>query len=106
MQSAGYTIGNANAPVEVTEFGDFECPACGHFATLTEPDIRKRYVSTGKVLWRFVDFPLTMHRNTWHASRAAACADEQGKFWEYPRRAVLRRRISGTAKRRAIPTSS
>jgi protein-disulfide isomerase len=83
VKSAGYTIGNINAPVEVTEFGDFECPACGNFATLTEPDIRKRYVSTGKVLWRFIDFPLSVHRNTWPASRAAACADEQGKFWEF-----------------------
>ena len=83
VNSAGYTIGNATAPVEVTEFGDFECPACGNFATLTEPDIRKRYVNTGKVFWRFVDFPLSGHRNTWQASRAAACADEQGKFWEF-----------------------
>ena len=83
VKSAGYTIGNTNAPVEVTEFGDFECPACGNFSTLTEPDIRKRYVNTGKVLWRFIDFPLNMHQNTWPASRAAACADEQGKFWEY-----------------------
>jgi protein-disulfide isomerase len=83
VKSAGYTIGNVNAPVEVTEFGDFECPACGNFATLTEPDIRKRYVNTGKVLWRFIDFPLSAHRNTWPASRAAACADEQGKFWEF-----------------------
>jgi len=83
VKSAGYTIGNASAPVEVTEFGDFECPACGNFSTLTEPDIRKRYVNTGKVLWRFIDFPLSGHRNTWPASRAAACADEQGKFWEF-----------------------
>jgi protein-disulfide isomerase len=83
VNSSGYTIGNGSAPLEVTEFGDFECPACGNFATLTEPDIRKRYVSTGKVLWRFVDFPLSGHRNTWQASRAAACADEQGKFWEF-----------------------
>jgi protein-disulfide isomerase len=83
VSSSGYTIGNSNAPLEVTEFGDFECPACGNFATLTEPDIRKHYVSTGKVLWRFIDYPLNGHRNTWPASRAAACADEQGKFWEY-----------------------
>jgi protein-disulfide isomerase len=83
VQSAGYTIGNAKAPLEVTEFGDFECPACGNFSTITEPDVRKHYVNTGKVLWRFVDFPLSGHRNTWPASRAAACADEQGKFWEF-----------------------
>jgi len=83
VTSAGYTVGNAKAPVEVTEFGDFECPACGNFSTLTEPDVRKHYVTTGKVLWRFVDFPLAGHRNTWQASRAAACADEQGRFWEF-----------------------
>src|SRR6185312_13354058 len=83
VKSAGYTIGNPNAPVEVTEFGDFECPACGRFSVVTEPDVRKNYVNTGKVLWRFVDFPLNGHANTWPASRAAACADEQGKFWEY-----------------------
>jgi len=83
VQSAGYVLGSPAAPIEVTEFGDFECPACGNFSTLTEPDIRKRYVTTGKVRWRFIDFPLSGHRNTWPASRAAACADEQGKFWEY-----------------------
>ena len=83
VNSSGYTIGNPDAPLQVTEFGDFECPACGRFAELTEPDVRKNYISTGKVLWRFIDFPLSMHRNTWQASRAAACADEQGKFWEF-----------------------
>lgn len=83
VKSSGYTVGNASAPIEVTEFGDYECPACGRFSELTEPDIRKNYVNTGKVLWRFIDFPLGMHKNTWQASRAAACADEQGKFWEF-----------------------
>lgn len=83
VKSSGYTIGNPSAPVQVTEFGDFECPACGRFSELTEPDVRKNYVNTGKVLWRFIDYPLPMHRNTWQASRAAACADEQGKFWEF-----------------------
>jgi protein-disulfide isomerase len=83
VKSEGYAIGNPSAPVEVTEFGDFECPACGAFATITEPDVRKNFVETGKIRWRFIDFPLNMHLNTWNASRAAACADEQGKFWAY-----------------------
>jgi protein-disulfide isomerase len=82
VKSSGYVIGSASAPVEVTEFGDFECPQCGRFATLTEPDVRNRLVNTGKVRLRYIDYPLPMHRNTWNASRAAACADEQGKFWE------------------------
>jgi protein-disulfide isomerase len=83
VQSSGYVIGSPTAPLEVTEFGDYECPACGRFATITEPDIRKNYVETGKIRWRFIDFPLQMHKNTWQAARAAACADEQGKFWAF-----------------------
>ena len=83
VKSEGYVLGSASAPVEVTEFGDFECPACGRFAVLTEPDVRKNFVDAGKVRWRFIDFPLGMHKNTWNASRAAACADEQGRFWPF-----------------------
>ena len=81
--AAGYTLGDSNAPVKVIEFADFECPACGQFFTLTEPDVRSRLVETGQVSYTFMDFPLPMHPNTWPASNAAACANEQGKFWEY-----------------------
>jgi len=82
VQSNGYVIGSPSAPIEVIEFGDFECPQCARFASLTEPDVRSRLVDKGVVRFRFIDFPLSMHRNTWQASRAAACADEQGKFWQ------------------------
>jgi protein-disulfide isomerase len=82
VQSNGYVIGSASAPIEVIEFGDFECPSCARFATLTEPDVRTRLVDKGVIRFRFIDFPLSIHRNTWPASRAAACADEQGKFWQ------------------------
>ncbi len=82
VESQGYVMGSPTAPVEVTEFGDFECPQCGRFATLTEPDVRTRLVNTGTIRYRYIDFPLDMHRNTWNASIAAACADEQGRFWE------------------------
>jgi protein-disulfide isomerase len=81
-QAEGYLLGNPNAPVQVLEFADFECPACGQFATITEPDIRKRIIETGLASYRFFDFPLPMHRNTIPASNAAACAADQGKFWE------------------------
>src|SRR5579862_1925080 len=83
VQSNGYVTGNANARVEVIEFGDFECPVCSQWAVAQEPDVRKRVVNPGTARFRFVDFPLQMHANTWNASRAAACADEQGHFWEF-----------------------
>jgi protein-disulfide isomerase len=82
LKAEGYVLGSATAPVEVIEFADFECPGCGQFATITEPDVRTNLVNTGKIRIRFMDYPLPMHRNTWDASLAAACANDQGKFWE------------------------
>ncbi|HET9424959.1 MAG TPA: thioredoxin domain-containing protein [Gemmatimonadaceae bacterium] len=82
VTSQGYVLGSPTAPIELVELGDFECPSCARFAELTEPEIRAQYVNTGKVRFRFIDFPLSIHRNTVNASNAAACADEQGKFWE------------------------
>jgi protein-disulfide isomerase len=82
LKAEGYVLGSPTAPVEVIEFADFECPACGQYATITEPDVRTTLVNTGQVRVRYMDFPLPMHKNTWDASLAAACANAQGKFWE------------------------
>jgi protein-disulfide isomerase len=82
VQAEGYLLGNPNAPVQVMEFADFECPACGNFSVITEPDVRARIVNAGLASYRFFDFPLPMHKNTMAASNAAACAADQGKFWE------------------------
>jgi protein-disulfide isomerase len=78
----GHLMGKADAPVQVLEFGDFECPGCGNFATVTEPDVRTRLINTGIVAFHFYDFPLSQHLNSFTAHLAAACADDQGKFWE------------------------
>ena len=59
IPNTGHAIGSDTAPVEIVEFGDFECPACGSFANLTEPDVRARLVLTGLVRFRFMDFPLS-----------------------------------------------
>ena len=77
----GYLIGSPDAPVRIQEFADFECPACGRFATITEPDVRKRIIEPGLASLTYYDFPLPQHLNSQPASNAAACADDQGKFW-------------------------
>jgi protein-disulfide isomerase len=77
----GYLMGKVDAPVKILEFADFECPACGNFAVVTEPDLRSRIITPGLANITYYDFPLNMHRNTVAASNAAVCADEQGKFW-------------------------
>ena len=82
VSPADHILGPHDAHLTLIEFGDFECPICGQFNTLTEPEIRSRLVEPGIIRYRYIDFPLDMHHNTWNASRAAACADEQGKFWQ------------------------
>ncbi|MBA3671528.1 MAG: DsbA family protein [Gemmatimonadaceae bacterium] len=82
MKAEGYLMGSPNAPVEVVEFADFECPGCGQYSTITEPDVRTRLINTGQIRMRYIDYPLPMHKNTWDASLSAACANDQGKFWE------------------------
>ncbi|MFL5552678.1 MAG: DsbA family protein [Gemmatimonadaceae bacterium] len=77
----GYLLGKVDAPVKILEFADFECPSCAGWATVTEPDVRTRIIDAGLANLTYYDFPLTQHRNTLPASNAAACADEQGKFW-------------------------
>lgn len=78
----GYTMGSESAPVEVTEYGDFECPACAGFAALQMPTIKEQLIATGKVRWRYRDYPLPMHPYSRLSAHAAQCAGEQGRFWE------------------------
>ncbi len=78
----GYTMGAASALLEVTEYSDFECPFCASFATVQMPVIREQLIATGKLRWRYRDFPLPTHRYSRYAALAAQCAGEQGKFWE------------------------
>jgi protein-disulfide isomerase len=47
----------------------------------TLPQIVENYVATGKVLYIFIDYPLTIHAQAQLAAEAAECAGQQGKFW-------------------------
>jgi len=78
----GYTVGNDSAPVHIVEYSDFECPFCASFVTVQMPEVRRQLINTGRVHWRFRDFPLSRHQYSHVAALAAQCAGEQGKFWE------------------------
>ncbi len=78
----GYFLGNANAPVVITEYADYQCPACQSFDMVQFPDIVRQLVETGKVRWRYRDFPLNIHPFARLAAHSAACADDQGRYWE------------------------
>jgi protein-disulfide isomerase len=82
----GYIKGSDSARVEITEFADYQCPFCQTFATLQMPTIEQRLIRTGKLRWRYRDFPLQQHQFARLAAHSAACADEQGKFWQQHQR--------------------
>jgi protein-disulfide isomerase len=71
--------GNPNAPVTVVEFSDFQCPYCVR-SRQTVNRVRETYGD--RVRWVFRHFPLDFHAQAEKAGEAAACAGEQGKFWE------------------------
>jgi protein-disulfide isomerase len=76
-----HALGNANAPVTLEEFGDFECPPCGMLHPILK-DIAQQY-GPGKVRIIFREFPLVPnHAHALAAARAAEAAAMQGKFWE------------------------
>ena len=73
--------GNTSAKVVITEYSDFECPACGYAEPIVRT-LRSEYQDT--VAFRYVNFPLTsIHKDAFKAAEAAECANDQGKFWEY-----------------------
>ena len=78
----GYILGSDSAPVEIVEYADYQCPWCAQFALVTFPDVEERLIRTGRLRWRYRDYPLDqIHRHARTSAHAAACADEQGKFW-------------------------
>lgn len=75
-------LGDANAPLTIVEFSDFQCPFCKRFFTDTEAQLINTYVKTGKARLVYRDFPLGFHVNAQIASEGSECAKKQGKFWE------------------------
>ena len=72
-------MGPADAPVTMVTFSDFQCPACAR-SYPTVKRIMDQY--KGKIRLVFKDFPLSIHPLAPKAAEAAACANDQGKFWE------------------------
>jgi protein-disulfide isomerase len=79
---ASRSKGSAAAPVTVYEMSDFQCPYCRKHALEVFPVLEKEFVSTGKVRWVYINFPLvSLHANAVPAAELAMCAARMGKFW-------------------------
>jgi protein-disulfide isomerase len=72
--------GPATARVTIIEFSDYECPYCKRAEEVVN-EVVKAYGDKVRFVYR--DYPLPFHANARPAAEAAACAEGQGKFWEY-----------------------
>lgn len=79
-QPSDHTIGEGTSGVTLTEFGDFQCPACAQYFPLVKQVVAEY---GDEINFRFRHFPLqAIHQNALISSRAAEAAGLQDKFWE------------------------
>lgn len=81
-QGPGPSKGSPDASVVMVYFTDFQCGYCRKFVKDTLPKIEDQYVRTDKVRLVFRHLAILGEAST-QAARAASCAFDQGKFWEY-----------------------
>jgi protein-disulfide isomerase len=76
------SFGPKDAPIQVVEFSDFQCPFCARGADVMH-ELKKKYGK--KMHFAFKQFPLPMHKDARPASEASLCVNEQNtdKFFKY-----------------------
>jgi protein-disulfide isomerase len=94
VASTGAARGQANAPIEMIEFSDFQCPFCQR-AHETVDKVLSTYGDRIHFVYRH--YPVQGHPNAQQAAEASECANEQGQFWPYHDRLFANPRKLGDA---------
>jgi Protein-disulfide isomerase len=80
VTSSDHIQGESEAPIELVEYGDYQCSYCGQ-AYFIIKNIQKEMGKDLKFIFR--NYPLEdLHPNALHAAIAAETAANHGKFWE------------------------
>ena len=80
VTSEDHIQGDAGAAILLVEYGDYECPHCGHAYPIVKR-VQKHF--GGKLAFVFRNFPLNqIHPNAENAAESAEFAASKGKFWE------------------------
>ena len=78
VQPGDHVLGDANAPITVIEYASLTCSHCAHFHTQVLPEIKKKWIDTGKVKLVYRDFPLDQIAAK--AAQIAECAGNDKYF--------------------------
>jgi protein-disulfide isomerase len=84
----GATVGSSNAPVVMKVYSDFQCPACKAFITTELPQLLHDLVQPGLLQIESIDIDIIdSHKagstESLDLAAGAACAAQQGKYWDY-----------------------
>ena len=82
LSQSGQTLGDSNAPVTLTEFGDPQCPVCKAFSQQIAPELISSEVKTGDVKYVYQPY-LIIGPDSKPAMKAVLAAGEQNRFWNY-----------------------
>ena len=80
VEAIGPSKGPDDAVVTIVEFSDFECPYCQR-VVVTIDQVLAKYPTQVRFVHR--NLPLSLHARARAAAEAAACASNQGDFWDY-----------------------
>jgi protein-disulfide isomerase len=94
-------LGSDKAPVTIVEYASMTCPHCAHFAEKTFPELKKKYIDTGKVRYILREFPLDSLAAA--AFMLARCAGETDKNKYYALVDTLFRKQTTWAVQQPIP---
>jgi len=78
IQPGDHVLGDPKAPITVIEYASFTCPHCAHFHTQILPELKKKWIDTGKVKLIYRDFPLDQVAAK--AAQIAECAGNDRYF--------------------------
>jgi protein-disulfide isomerase len=73
-----HVLGNPKAPVTIIEYASLTCSHCAHFHTQILPEIKKKWIDTGKVKLIYRDYPLD--QVAVKAAQIAECAGKDKYF--------------------------
>ena len=68
-------LGEEGAPVTIVEYASMTCPHCAHFHATTFPELKEKYIDTGKVLFIFREFPFDPRAEA--GFMLARCSDDK-----------------------------
>lgn len=75
-------LGQTSAPITIVEYADFKCPTCNKYTREIYPELKQKYLDTGKAKIIFRNLPF-IAEDSRTAAEGAYCSNDQNKFADY-----------------------